>query len=82
MYQTVKLLPTKPELITEYLMAGYQLQKSHFLISETESYQQRKNHLLNLKKMLVENREALLNALNQDYGNRSYHESLMAEING
>jgi coniferyl-aldehyde dehydrogenase len=80
MYQTVKLLPTKPELITEYLMAGYQLQKSHFLISETESYQQRKNHLLNLKKMLVENREALLNALNQDYGNRSYHESLMAEI--
>jgi len=80
MYQTVKLLPTKPELITEYLMAGYQLQKSHFLVSETESYQQRKNHLLNLKKMLVENREELLNALNQDYGNRSYHESLMAEI--
>lgn len=80
MYQTAKLLPTKPELIIEYLMAGYQLQKSHFLVSETESYQQRKNHLLNLKKMLVENREELLNALNQDYGNRSYHESLMAEI--
>ena len=80
MYQTVKLISNEPELITEYLMASYQLQKSHFLVSETESYQQRKNHLLNLKKMLVENREQLLNALNQDYGNRSYHESLMAEI--
>jgi coniferyl-aldehyde dehydrogenase len=80
MYQTVKLISNEPELISEYLMARYQLQKSHFLVSETESYQQRKSHLLNLKKMLVENREELLNALNQDYGNRSYHESLMAEI--
>ena len=80
MYQKIKLLPTKPELITEYLMASYQLQKSHFLASETESYSQRKKHLMNLKYMLVENRDALLNALNQDYGNRSYHESLMAEI--
>ncbi len=56
-----------------------QLQRDDFLNSHHETYQQRVEHLQALKRLLVDNREALLAALCQDYGNRSYHESLLAE---
>ncbi len=55
-------------------------QKSAFNKSGQESYQERKNHLLNLKKMINENREEIIASINKDYGNRSYHETLIAEI--
>lgn len=54
-------------------------QREDFSQSEHESYPQRVAHLKALKCLLVENREDLLAALNKDYGNRSYHESLLAE---
>lgn len=45
-----------------------------------EPYQERKKHLFNLKKMINDNRDEIIEAINKDYGNRSYHETLIAEI--
>ncbi|MDH3490713.1 MAG: coniferyl aldehyde dehydrogenase [Gammaproteobacteria bacterium] len=55
-------------------------QRQSFLQSETESREERKQHLLNLKRMITENREAIIEAISADYGNRSRHETLFAEI--
>lgn len=55
-------------------------QRGSFLSSNTESYRVRKQHLLNLKRMITENREAIVDAISLDYGNRSRHETLFAEI--
>jgi len=41
---------------------------------------QRKKDLLALKCMLSENREAIVEAINRDYGNRSHHETILAEF--
>ncbi len=58
----------------------FDLQRQSFLKSETETREKRKDHLLNLKRMITENREAIIDAISQDYGNRSRHETLFAEI--
>jgi coniferyl-aldehyde dehydrogenase len=42
--------------------------------------EQRKQDLLALKKMLGDNREAIADAISKDYGNRSHHETMLAEI--
>jgi coniferyl-aldehyde dehydrogenase len=42
--------------------------------------EQRKKDLLALKSMLSENREAIVDAISEDYGNRSRHETMLAEI--
>ncbi len=55
-------------------------QRRSFLQSETESLAERKQHLLNLKRMVSENRDAIIEAISKDYGNRSRHETLFAEI--
>ncbi len=55
-------------------------QRRSHLTSETETREERKQHLLNLKRMITENREAIITAISQDYGNRSRHETLFAEI--
>ncbi|UUM32966.1 coniferyl aldehyde dehydrogenase [Vibrio japonicus] len=57
-----------------------QAQKYEFNNSGQESYQERKEHLTNLKKMINDNRESLIKAIQADYGHRSYHETLIAEI--
>lgn len=45
-----------------------------------ESIAVRKQHLLNLKALINNHREELVAAIHRDYGNRSRHESLLAEI--
>jgi coniferyl-aldehyde dehydrogenase len=42
--------------------------------------EQRKKDLLALKTMLAENRDAISAAISKDYGNRSTHETMLAEI--
>ena len=68
------------ESTTSILHASLKLQRTSFLNTGIESIQDRKKHLLNLKALLVDNQAALLTALSKDYGNRSYHESLLAEV--
>ncbi|MDJ0698496.1 MAG: coniferyl aldehyde dehydrogenase [Woeseiaceae bacterium] len=57
-----------------------ELQRRSFLQNETESLAERRQHLLNLKRMVSENRDAIVEAISKDYGNRSRHETLFAEI--
>ena len=64
----------------EILNASFQTQREAYLADPVPDYDQRKLDLLALKKMLNENRDEIIEAINQDYGNRSRHESLFAEV--
>lgn len=66
--------------VKQQLNDSFQLQRTDFFESETESVQERKAHLLNLKKMLTQNRDAIVAAICKDFGNRSEFETLFAEI--
>lgn len=64
----------------EMLKTCFQEQRTSFIKSTTESLEERKKHLNNLKNLLTENQEAIADAICQDYGNRSKFETLFAEI--
>jgi len=57
-----------------------QLQRTAYLADPVPDYEQRKADLFTLKRMISENSDAFIDAINRDYGNRSRHETLMAEI--
>lgn len=67
-------------MIEQTLQDCFQLQRASFHQQGIESNAQRKQYLLNLKAMINNHREAIVEALNRDYGNRSRHETLLAEI--
>lgn len=69
----------KPE-VSEMLNSTFQKQRSAHVAGPTASYEQRVEDLRSLKRMLVENKDAITSAISQDYGNRSVHESLFAEL--
>ncbi|WP_375185142.1 hypothetical protein [Pseudoalteromonas sp.] len=73
-------IATKPVSIDSILMADLVAQRSHAKAAGIENYQQRREHLLALKAMITENQARIIEAINQDYGNRSRHETLLAEI--
>jgi coniferyl-aldehyde dehydrogenase len=62
------------------LAADFRTQRAAFLSDATPDLRQRKQDLLALKRMLSENREDIIAAINEDYGNRSRHETLFAEV--
>lgn len=57
-----------------------QQQRKAYLADPVPDFTQRKADLLALKRMISENTEAFVDAINKDYGNRSRHETLLAEI--
>lgn len=67
-------------VIEQTLHDCFQLQRKSFHQQGIETIAQRKQHLLNLKALINNHREAIIEALNRDYGNRSRHETLLAEI--
>ncbi len=64
----------------EHLANALKLQKAAYLADPAPSYQQRKADLLSLKALVNENRDAIVDAINTDYGNRSKHETLFTEV--
>lgn len=64
----------------EYLRRDLERQRTAYLNGPTPDRKQRRDDLLALKRMLVENREEIIEAISMDYGNRSRHETLFAEI--
>lgn len=66
--------------IANMLRAAFQKQRAAYLADPIPDAAQRKQDLLALKNMLIENREEIIGAISRDYGNRSRHESLFAEI--
>jgi len=57
-----------------------QLQRDAYHDKPIPDLDQRKKDLLALKNMLADNREAIIDAINSDYGNRSRHETMLAEV--
>jgi len=57
-----------------------QAQRKAYHANPNPDLEQRKKDLSTLKSMLSENREAIVDAISKDYGNRSRHETLLAEI--
>ncbi len=55
-------------------------QKAAYEHNRSPSYAQRRADLMALHRMLVENREALIDAVCQDYGSRSRFETLASEL--
>jgi coniferyl-aldehyde dehydrogenase len=66
--------------VAAMLLAAFQKQRQSYLADPVPNLDQRKQDLLALKKMLNENREDLIEAISEDYGHRSRHESLFAEF--
>jgi len=58
----------------------YNRQRNAYLSDPQVPYGDRVQDLLALKKMLVDNREALTDAICQDYGNRSWHETTFGDF--
>ncbi|MEM8561429.1 MAG: coniferyl aldehyde dehydrogenase [Pseudomonadota bacterium] len=62
------------------LTAQFEKQRAMYLADPVPSYDQRKQDLENLKRMINENREEIIEAISADYSNRSRHETQFAEI--
>ncbi len=71
---------TMPTEKAAMLRAHFDLQREAYFAAPVPDFQQRKQDLLSLKRMLTENSDAIMEAISQDYGNRSRHESQFAEI--
>jgi coniferyl-aldehyde dehydrogenase len=66
--------------IAERLTAAFRKQRKSYLADPIPDLEQRREDLKKLKQMLSENLNAIVDAICQDYGNRSRHESLFAEV--
>jgi coniferyl-aldehyde dehydrogenase len=76
---------TDPEIKDQHeldvsITDGLALQQAAYLQDPVPDYQQRKQDLLNLKAMINDHRDAIIEAISVDYGNRSKHETLFAEV--
>ncbi|MFK8031305.1 MAG: coniferyl aldehyde dehydrogenase, partial [Gammaproteobacteria bacterium] len=62
------------------MLKDFEQQRTDFLNAPTPDLTQRKNDLRALKKLLLDNQQEIIDAISQDYGNRSKHETQFAEI--
>ena len=62
------------------LGAALALQRAACREAPCPGIDERRADLLNLKRLVSENREALIDAINRDYGSRSRHETLLTEV--
>ncbi|MDE2418530.1 MAG: coniferyl aldehyde dehydrogenase [Burkholderiales bacterium] len=71
---------TPIDLVRHDLKATLKLQRDAYLAHPYPSFAERKADLLKLKAFIRDHRDAIVDAINADYGNRSRHETLFAEI--
>ena len=62
------------------LPAALELQRRACACDPVPSYRERLEDLAALRRFIIENREALIEAVSRDYGSRSRHETLFAEL--
>ncbi len=62
------------------LEATLKLQRAAYFAHPYPSFSERKADLLKIKTLIRDNRDAIVAAISADYGNRSRHETLFAEI--
>ncbi|MFZ4479977.1 MAG: coniferyl aldehyde dehydrogenase [Rhodoferax sp.] len=68
------------DLIRKTLEDTLELQRAAYFAHPYPSFAERRQDLLKLKAFIRENRDAIVDAISADYGNRSRHETLFAEI--
>ena len=68
------------DLVRQELEATLKLQRAAYFARPIPTLDERRADLLKLQAFIRENREALVEAVNADYGNRSRHETLFTEI--
>ena len=73
---------TPADTIRTTLEETLALQRAAYFAHPYPSLAERKLDLLNLKAFIQDNRDAILDAISADYGNRSRHETLFAEVYG
>lgn len=71
---------TPVDAIRNTLEETLALQRAAYFAHPYPSFAERKADLLKLKALIRDNRDAIVDAINKDYGNRSRHETLFAEI--
>ena len=72
--------PNQASVIAAQLNACLTLQRQACRAQPNPGLQQRQTDLAQLKRLVSENREAIIDAINEDYGSRSRHETLFSEI--
>jgi coniferyl-aldehyde dehydrogenase len=78
----VSPITTEATSIADALREQFDQQRAAYLADPVPDLQQRRADLKALKAMLMDNVEEILAAISEDYGNRSRHESLFAEVIG
>ena len=66
--------------ISAAMQSCFERQRAAYFAAPEPSYAQRVSHLKQLSQMLKDNREALIVAINTDYGHRSTFETLFVEF--
>jgi len=66
--------------IASHLADALAQQRQAYLAHPVPNFQERRQDLLGLQRFIRENKQALCDAISADYGNRSRHETLLAEI--
>jgi coniferyl-aldehyde dehydrogenase len=72
--------PLLDKSIPKDLRDAFKKQKAYYLEHRNPSYKERVKDLKAMHRMLVENREALIEAVNKDYGTRSRFETVFTEL--
>ncbi|MFT7525013.1 MAG: coniferyl-aldehyde dehydrogenase [Arenicella sp.] len=65
---------------SEQLLSVFDAQRGAYLIDPEPDYKQRLSDLKNLKQLIIDHQEAIIDAISEDYGSRSRHQTLFAEI--
>ncbi|MGQ0709038.1 MAG: coniferyl aldehyde dehydrogenase [Rhodoferax sp.] len=71
---------TPGDVIRNELEATLALQRAAYLAHPYPSYAERRADLQQLRRFLQDHRDAIVDAIHKDYGNRSRHETLFAEV--
>ncbi len=73
-------VPFAEEAIARQLTEALALQRKAYFAHPVPTYEERRADLRQLERFIRENMEDLIAAVNADYGNRSRHETLLAEV--
>ena len=66
--------------LRQTLTASLELQRKAYFAHPVPGYEERRNDLKTLQRFLRDHKDALCEAISADYGNRSKHETLLAEM--
>ncbi|MGB1142648.1 MAG: hypothetical protein ACPG1A_17240, partial [Halioglobus sp.] len=79
MAQTAQItqFPTEPQNEAQRIL---QLQRKAYLAKPYPTYEERLDNLRKLEQILVENEQAIAEAIRSDFGNRAIEESKLLEI--